>query len=120
MSHQSMSEKLALARAIVARHRYRAPVKRIEQQHLDTAHLVSAELDRVKGAVKRGLAALQAHRDKAVLLVTVTGAAIALAPDAMARDITLSTGEAGLMIWGAIALGFFLGVLWVACVGDRT
>jgi hypothetical protein len=39
----------------------------------------------------------------------------------MARDLTLSIGGAGLMIWGAVALGFFLGVLWVACVaGDRT
>jgi len=119
MSHQSMSEKLALARAIVARHRYRAPVKRLEQEQLDAAHVISAELNRVKDAVKRGLAALQAHRDKAVLLVTVAGAAIALAPDAMARDITLSTGEAGLMIWGSISLGFFLGIVWVGLAGER-
>jgi len=116
---QTMSEKLALARAIVARHRYRVPVRRLEIEDIWRAQRVSAELERLKAAVQRGLASLQAHRDKAVVWAAVGCAGAAAAPDAMARDITLSLMEAGFLTWGSLLAGFMLGLLWAACFRSR-
>lgn len=116
---QSMSQKLALARAHLSEHRFRRPVKRLAQQEIDAAHRAQAEMERLKAAVQRGLAALQAHRDKAVVVAAVAAASIAVAPDAAARDVTMNVVEAGIMIWGSLLAGFMLGLLWAACFRSR-
>lgn len=67
-----LHERQALARAIVARHPARQPVKRLEQQRLDTAH---DTVDIMRERAQRILTALlDPHvADRAILGVALIG-----------------------------------------------